>query len=119
MEKDFKFNKDILDIEELSREFDNDREMIKSLINDFINDITGQMPLFSEAILKNDYDFLLKETHKMKGCAFSIFANKIAETLFNMELSSKKKDINDLLKSYQELQNDLKILTYYLKMFEK
>jgi len=119
MENGFKFDKEILDISELSKEFDHDKEMIKSLVNDFLNDLNSRMPLISEAVSKKDYHFISGEAHKMKGCAFSIFANRIGETLLNIELSSKKKDFNDLSKFYKDLMNDYKLLTYYYKMLDK
>lgn len=119
MDENFKFDKNILDAEELSKEFSDDKELIKSLISDFIDDLKSQMPLISGAISNKDYRFISIEAHKMKGCALSIFANKLGGTFLNMELSAKKNDMAGIINFYNDLQNDFKIFTYYFKMIDK
>jgi len=119
MDEDFKFDKNILDAGELLKEFSGDREIIKSLISDFIDDLKTLMPLISGAISNKDFLLISGEAHKMKGCALSIFANKLGETFLNIELSAKKYDMAGIINFYNDLQNDFKIFAYYFKMIDK
>lgn len=80
----------VIDYEKLRKKFN--EKQANQLLTVFIADTEKRLPELEPLIEKRDYDAIAKHAHSIKGAASMIFAETLAETAREMELSAKAQD---------------------------
>lgn len=76
--------------EKALKEFENDKELVKSLILDFISILYNQLTEMRSALRKNDITFIQNEAHGIKGGAANICALQLSKSAATLELACKQ-----------------------------
>jgi HPt (histidine-containing phosphotransfer) domain-containing protein len=81
-----------LDYKKALREFENDKELLDSLIVEFNENARRSAQSMIKAIEKSDYDFLQKESHGIKGGAANLCAMPLSDAAKALENACRATD---------------------------
>ncbi len=89
---------------------DFDQEVIKEIVEMFLEDYKIALKNIEKAILENDFSMLDRAAHKYKGTVSAMFDAELRELLQKMEQMGKKSDTKgakELLEEITTLSNSL------------
>jgi HPt (histidine-containing phosphotransfer) domain-containing protein len=105
-----------MDYEKALREFENDNELLLSLMEDFSKNIRSQLILMKKAFDNSDYSCIQTESHGIKGGAANLCAIPLAEAAKSLEKACKQsvddKTISGLL---ENLEMDINLFDKYVR----
>jgi len=87
-----------------------DEELIKDIIEGFLEEVPGQIAALSEALEKKDADLIRRQAHTLKGASASIGASAMQETAYQVELAAKAETLDKAYGLIHELHGQLKAL---------
>ncbi|HAJ79929.1 MAG TPA: hypothetical protein DCO75_09165 [Fibrobacteres bacterium] len=79
-----------INYEKAIKEFENDKDLVDSLIVDFNKNIHSQHSAIKQALGKPDFEFIRMEAHSMKGGAANICAMPLSNAAKDLEASCKQ-----------------------------
>ncbi len=82
-----------LNIQEALEEFDNDKEFLSELLNEFVIYVENQIIILRQAIVDNDFEIIKKEAHSIKGGAANIMAKQLSKIAKDLEEIGKVEDL--------------------------
>jgi PAS domain S-box-containing protein len=94
-------DKNVFDYEEVLQRLMNNPELLKGLLNTFLNDAPIIIKRIEEAVAKNDYEFAMKMAHNLKGSSANVGA---------VELSAEAKKFEKELKNGLAIDADAKVV---------
>ena len=107
------------DKNQLFNEFDNDKEFIEKVVQDFFTIVEKQIPKIEKALSEEDLETIEKEAHAIKGGASNLTADPLAKAASDLEAAA---GLSDIKKSSQLVDmvstefNRLKV--FYFKTIE-
>lgn len=94
-------NMPIMDYDKALKEFENDKDLLISLIKDFSSKIQSQLLLMQQAFLNSDFECIQIESHGIKGGAANLCALPLSNAAKSLEHACKhhaeKETIESLL----------------------
>ena len=81
-----------VDFNKAIKEFDGQRELVFTIIQEFSDDINKQVGVMNAALAAGDFETLRKEAHSIKGGAANIHAVPLSQTAKKIEELAKKGD---------------------------
>ncbi len=103
-----------IDLETALSRFDNDREFLRQLLQEFLEVAPEQLGTLDEAVRRGDAKTLQSEAHRLKGAAGNLSARFIADLALELETSGRNGDLSGAEKTIAELRTELKKLQEYL-----
>lgn len=70
---------DPIDFEKALKEFENDREFLTEVLEEFIRTVGEQIPKIRQALASKDVDTLKQEAHSIKGRAANLTACELSQ----------------------------------------
>jgi len=87
-----------------------DEDLIKEIIEDFLEKVPGQIAALSEASENKDADLIRRQAHTLKGASVNIGASGLQETAYQVELAAKAGSLDKASDFIPELHGQLKAL---------
>jgi CheY-like chemotaxis protein/HPt (histidine-containing phosphotransfer) domain-containing protein len=76
---------DPIDFEKALKEFENDRDFLTEVLEEFIRTVGGQLPKIRQALASKDAETLKQEAHSIKGGAANLTARELSEAAGALE----------------------------------
>lgn len=115
-EKNAALNFEVMKYEKTLKEFDNDRDLLMTLLQDFNTNIHSQLKKMREALYIKDYESIGRESHGIKGGAANLNAFLLAEAAKSLEKSCKKsEDFNLISDLVDELSCNIDLFDKFVK----
>ncbi len=102
---------DIIDLEEALERVQDDRELLKELMEDFVKDYLSKRKILNKAIEQKNFELIKDTAHFIKGAAGNISAKTIYTCLVIVEQLADNQQIDlvvelliDVDKQFAELQ---------------
>lgn len=102
------------DVERYIKRMNGDKEIVKIIINGFIDQIEKQIPLMEKAIRENDPETLEREAHSIKGGALNIIADDLMSSAKDLEFASKEKIPAEATQLIENIKDKFAELKSYL-----
>lgn len=100
--------KPVIDFDKALKDFENDSELLLSLIVDFSQTLRKQLDIIRDALQKNDLKKIEMEAHTIKGGAANIHAYLLAESARALEKSCRTSESRDtILNNLSVLQKQI------------
>ncbi|MGB3093590.1 MAG: PAS domain S-box protein [Candidatus Zixiibacteriota bacterium] len=99
-----------IDLETALLRFDNDRELLRQLLQEFLEAAPEQLGTLDEAVRRGDAKTLQSEAHRLKGAAGNLSARFIADLALKLETSGRNGDMSGAEETIAELRTELKKL---------
>jgi HPt (histidine-containing phosphotransfer) domain-containing protein len=93
-----------IDLDEATREFGGDREMVEMVVGGFLDDAKGQVVSLREAVRNGDTETLRREAHKIKGGAANLTAYPLAAAARELEELAKTGRVAEAQTSLDQLE---------------
>lgn len=84
-------------------EFDGKKDILLTVIEKFIENVSGQLTTIKEAIEKKDCELIRKEAHKIRGGALNITAERLGIAAERVEQISTNRDMENLPEAVKKL----------------
>ena len=104
-----KNNIPVFDRAEQLRRLDGDEELIKEVVQAFLEDIPNKLVELNELLDKQDPQAISRHAHSIKGAAGNAGAAAMREIAFNLEQAGKKADWIQIKKLSSELQQGFEL----------
>ncbi len=88
-----------------------DEDLLREIIEIFINDVPQQMSEIKEAVRSRKGDMLEKSSHKLKGAVSNFGENATFKSAFKLEIIGKENRFDDVEEVYGTLVKDVESLT--------
>ncbi len=85
----------IIDYERALKEFENDEELLQSIIKEFNKVIRKQLTIIQQALSVSDFISIQREAHGIKGGAANLRAMPLSEAAKSLELACKQNATQD------------------------
>ena len=108
-------NSSPIDIEYELKEFGNDVEFFKGLLDDFFAQVEKRISVMEKAVLEKDSIVMKDQAHAIKGGAANMSANILSKTALDLEEICKAGDLNKSLESVEKIRNEFSRLKEYVK----
>jgi PAS domain S-box-containing protein len=108
-----------LDIEGAVKEFEGDRDLVASIISEFLQDLLAQSKTIEDAISQGDLETVRKEAHSIKGGAANITAHDLSQAASELEQAAKGADTPACRDSLQRLSCETEHLGMYIDDLKK
>lgn len=95
-----------------------DKDLIKDIIEGFLEEVPGQIAALNEALEKKDRELIRRQAHSLKGASANIGASALRETAYQIELAAKAGDLDKASDLIPELNKQLKELKQALALSE-
>ncbi len=105
-----------MDYKKALDEFDNDKEFLNEVIDEFLNTVKKQLIEMGHAIVSENSEILKKEAHAIKGGAANLTASSLSAAAHELEKIAESKDFSNSLTAFKILKNKVGHLKDY---FEK
>lgn len=86
----------VVDFEKAIKEFDGQRDLVYTIIQEFSDDIQKQIEAMKVALGAGDFEALVKEAHSIKGGAANIYALQLSEAAKKIEILAKASDSTEI-----------------------
>jgi CheY-like chemotaxis protein/HPt (histidine-containing phosphotransfer) domain-containing protein len=86
---------DPIDFEKALKEFENDRDFLTEVLEEFIRTVGEQLPKIRQALASKDADALKQEAHSIKGGAANLTARELSEAAGALEDIGKTAHFED------------------------
>jgi HPt (histidine-containing phosphotransfer) domain-containing protein len=104
-----------IDIEYELKEFDNDAEFFKGLLDDFFAQVEKRIFVMEKAVLEKDTIVIKEQAHAIKGGAANMSANILSKAALDLEEICKAGALDKSLESVKRIRNEFTILKEYVK----
>lgn len=113
--------KKIFDRETLLQRLDGDEELLKEIVEVFLQDTPSRIQSLKDAMSKNDTENIRREAHSLKGAAGSVGAVALQELAAELEALAKsnKPDFARSQKLVQKIENSFKKFENIIRTSEK
>lgn len=95
-------------------EFGGDRDLLFSVIDEYIANVRQQTVKIAEAIQNHLCEMVWREAHSIKGGALNLAAEALAEIAFELEKSGKSGDLTKSSESLSKMVDELVRLEIYV-----
>lgn len=102
---------EVMNYEKTLIEFDEDRDLLETLLQDFNKNIHDQMEIMKKALDIKDYECIQRESHGIKGGAANLNALLLADAAKSLETACKKSP------EYEKISGQLDKLAYNVELF--
>ena len=96
-------------------EFEKDDAFLKEVIEEFIENVSEQLPVIQQAIHANDYETMRKESHAIKGGSANLTAMALSQKAHDLELAGKNEELFDSMNAFGELKKEFLVLKGFFK----
>ena len=104
-----------IDIELELKEFANDVEFFKGLLDDFFWQVEKRLSILEEAVINKDYQVMKAEVHAIKGGAANLGANTLSKAALNLEDIIKTDTFDKSFEGVEKIQNEFLRLKEYVQ----
>ncbi len=101
-----------LDFDVAISEFEGDKELVETIISDFLETIENVVPVLNSSLAEGDYDTLIVEAHRVRGGSSNLAAMPLAEAAGSLEKHCRQKNEKEaaeamsiFIHEYQRLKN--------------
>ena len=112
-------SKIILDLEELLKRIDNDKELLKKifhyLIDEFIDEYNNRVTRLKEFARKKDANMVKETAHGIKGSALNLGATSLAKASLQIEAICEDNKFYELDKAIKNIDDEFNALCIYVK----
>ena len=109
----------IIDLEELLKRIDNDKELLKKifhyLIDEFIDEYNNRVTRLKEFAGKKDANMVKETAHGIKGSALNLGATSLAKASLQIEAICEDNKFNELDKAIKNMDDEFNALCIYVK----
>jgi PAS domain S-box-containing protein len=105
---------DVFCPEVLNESLMGDKELIASIMDEFVADIATQIDILDQAVDDSDCDLACKQAHKIKGASGNVGAKALAEVAKETEFAFKENDTCKCAIKVDEIKNQFQKLTAVL-----
>lgn len=97
------------------KEFDNNVEFLKSLIDEFLEQVEQRISVMEKAVADKDTEILKREAHAIKGGAANLTANDLSKAAWDLEDICKSGVLNKSSESVEKIKKEFFRLKEYVK----
>ncbi len=108
-----------MDIEQALKEFADDSEFLKDLLDDFFKQVDKRISIMEKALLDNDYQVIKIEAHAIKGGAANLSANNLSKAAYNLEEALKTNAFDKNSDGIEKIKNEFFRLKEYVRGHER
>jgi len=105
-----RLEKDIFDRHALKELLDDDEDLFKEIIEDFMNDLPLQLNKLKEALAENNVKIVRQKAHTIKGASSSIRAWAIHNLALTLENAAKKENLAKVRALVEKLEDEIEYL---------
>jgi PAS domain S-box-containing protein len=95
---------DPIDFEKALKEFENDRDFLTEVLEEFIRTVGEQLPKIRQALASKDADTLKQEAHSIKGGAANLTARELSEAAGALEDIGKTAHFEDGPRAFEAFE---------------
>lgn len=99
-------NREIFDLDLALEEFDNDREFLGEVLEEFLDTLAGQLTVIKAAIEENRAGTVGNEAHAIKGGAANLRAGRLSRTAHDLEKTGRSGDLSKAPEIFARLEKD-------------
>ena len=94
---------------------DGDRDLLKQLVEIFLNDTDEHSALLGQAVDAADADTIMKEAHRIKGGSGQIGAEQLQSIAARIENMGRENQLQGIAEAFAELENEYKKVHTFFK----
>ncbi len=107
------------DQNQLFNEFDNDKEFLQKVVQDFFTIVEKQIPKIKKALSEEDFETIGKEAHAIKGGAANLTADNLAKAASDLEAAASMSDIKKTSQLVAMISTEFnRLQDFYFKTIE-
>jgi two-component system, sensor histidine kinase len=114
-----KSNNMLIDIDANLKEFNNDKNFLLNMIEEFSKNIKLQLKIMNDAIYSGDYKIIKREAHKIKGASMTLMANHIADLAIKLENINNEFDKIEVAEILRNMEKSAENIVNYSKKIIK
>ncbi|MBF0101168.1 MAG: response regulator [Desulfobacterales bacterium] len=104
-----------IDIKTALFEFDDDKDFLTMLIDEFLNKVNSQIELIEKAIANGEDEPVWREAHSIKGGSANIMAMPLSKVAHELETIGRASNLDTAPALLERLKIETKRLTEYMK----
>ncbi|MBN2656237.1 MAG: PAS domain S-box protein [Spirochaetales bacterium] len=108
---------DLWDINELNSRLMNDPDLVKTILDGFINDMQDQVSNLEEMIHRGEFSDIENAAHTIKGASLNIGAHRMGKIAEKIQNHASAGDADNIMKSYGKLTDNLAQLIKAIKNY--
>jgi len=106
---------DIFDDRKALSSFLDDTAFLYEVIDGFQNNLATQGPLITRALSDQHWDTVVREAHSIKGGAYNLYANRIAQAATLLEKAGKEKNSTECKHCLDALEENISSFNHHVK----
>ncbi|MFH0924414.1 MAG: Hpt domain-containing protein [bacterium] len=104
-----------VDLTEVLERVNGDREFLKELFNDLINDYPKQLKVLSQGIETRNFGEIVYAAHNLKGTTGALAANNARELAFKLEQMGRDEQLENAQEVLDKLKKELQRVNKWIK----
>jgi len=100
----------VLDLEKASEQMGGDEELLKEVLQIFIDDVPRKLYELHEACNKQDRERIKRAAHSIKGASANVAADRVRAVAFEIEKMVDEADLNDIRNRLEILEHEMQKL---------
>lgn len=100
----------VLDLEKASEQMGGDEELLKEVLQIFINDVPKKLFELHDAFDKQDRELIRRAAHSIKGASANIAADCVRAVAFKLEKMADEADPDDIRQLLEALEHEIRRL---------
>ncbi len=113
-------NDEIFNYQEAVSTFMGKEDVVKRVLQSFIDKVNGQVPLMTDSFASGDMEKLRGEAHSIKGGAWNLEIKRVGDAAKELEDSSREERVEDSRQNFEELKRLFQeFLDYVQPIIEK
>ena len=113
-----KQNTPLFDASNLLHRIGGDRQLVKEILLEFLQDLPIRLESLKESILQNDLIQVRRHAHSVKGAAMNIVAPALIEIASQLESSARKGQKKEFETLVPQLEQQFQLLKVEIEEFE-
>jgi CheY-like chemotaxis protein len=101
---------DILDRREVLYRFDDDRELLREVVQGFLRECPNRLSALREALARGDSDAVTRLAHALKGSVGNFAARHVVDAAQKLEMIGREGDVARGMEAYTELEEAIERL---------
>lgn len=108
---------EILDVQAILEQLGNDPEILKEILNLFVNDVPGQVIKIREGLDDANMRDIQRAAHNLKGAAANIIAEGVRKAAAEIEHNADGGHMDDIGQNLKNLEEEVAKITYAIQEF--
>ena len=108
--KQNQFSKQVFDLDEALENIGGDMDLLKEILEIFLDDYSNQMEQIQEGILAGDSNAVEQAAHSLKGSVANFAAKRAHEAAYRLEVLGREENLGEAKEALADLDREIREL---------